>query len=177
MPEFLQESANKPYVAAQFVEPDDKVDHGVKGQKWGVRRSSAQLKAAKATRQASSGGSKPAASTPASKAASGEETSHARYARIAATAKAGQASSLSDNDLKFFNARTEALKKVNALNQKDTWLKDTAQEVLRNAAKQSMQQVANAAAGKYISKPIIDKLNAKPASAPAPAADSGSSES
>lgn len=157
------------YLGARVREPEDKEDHGVKGQKWGVRRSAAQLKSAIKSRAAkgepvtptkkaeavlgekpsSEGGSKPAEGS--SKPASTGETSQARYARLQAQARSGKASEMDEADLKFFNARTEALSKVAKLNEtQPNWIKQTAKEVLQQAAKRQLQAVADATADKYI---------------------------
>lgn len=65
---------------------------------------------------------------------------------------------MSEDDLKFFNARTEALKKVEALNKKDDWLKKTTTRVLRNTAEKQMQAISDAVANKYISGPIVKNI-------------------
>jgi len=145
--------AGKDYVAMIRAKPEDRQDHGVKGMKWGVRRSSSQLKVEAAKR----GEAKPASSS--STEHHGSETSQARYARLKAQAKAGGASSMSQEDLKFFNARTEAVAKVNKLNETNPgWLKTTTKTVLQQAAQRQMQAVADGIAGKYISDPILAAL-------------------
>lgn len=143
----------KDYLGMIKVKKGDKLDYGVPGMKWGQRRSSAQLRAAAAKR---------AAEDPSSKSPekpSGTESSSARYARLAAAAKAGGGSQMDDADLKFFNARTDALSKVNKLNQSDPgWLKSTTKTVLQASAKKAMQEVADAVTGKYITVPITDAI-------------------
>jgi hypothetical protein len=159
------------YLGARVREPEDKEDHGVKGQKWGVRRSAAQLKSAIKSRAAKGEpvtptkkaeavlGEKPS-SEGGSKPASTGETSQARYARLQAQAKAGKASDMDEADLKFFNARTEALSKVAKLNQSEpNWIKQTAKEVLQQAAKRQLQSVADATADKYIANRVKGALN------------------
>lgn len=131
----------------------DRLDYGVRGMKWGVRRTSAQLKAG----PASSGGSNE--HNAGIKAANGEESSAERYSRLKAQAKGGGASSMSDTDLKFFNARTEAVAKVNKLNEtKPGWLHGTTKTVLQMAAQKQMQAIADSIASKYISDPLISAL-------------------
>jgi hypothetical protein len=89
----------------------------------------------------------------------GAETSSARYSRLAAQAKAGRASDMSETDLKFFNARTEALAKINKMNEKNpSWLSTTSKKVLQQAAQNTMQSVADGVAKKYISGPILESL-------------------
>jgi hypothetical protein len=140
------------YLGMITPKPADRQDHGVKGMKWGVRRSSAQLKVAAAKRGESS-------STSSSSKPSGEESSTARYNRLRAQAKAGGGSQMSDADLKFFNARTEALAKVNKLNETNPgWLKTTTKNVLQQAAQRQMQSIADGIANKYISGPVIEAL-------------------
>ena len=70
---------------------------------------------------------------------------------------------MSDTDLKFFNARTDAVAKVNKLNEeKPGWLAETSKTVLQNSAKRQMQMVSDTLADKYIGKPIADALKTKP---------------
>jgi hypothetical protein len=78
---------------------------------------------------------------------------------LAAQAKAGRASDMSETDLKFFNARTEALAKINKMNEKNpSWLSTTSKKVLQQAAQNTMQSVADGVAKKYISGPILESL-------------------
>lgn len=163
----------KDYLAALRPEPGDKLDYGVRGMKWGIRRSSAQLRSAAQTRKVSeaksptdhlkkAAGQKTDAKKPGSNIQDHVESSPARYARLAAEAKAGRASRMSEQDLKFFNARTDALQKINKLNeQKPGWLAETSKKVLQQTAQNSMQAVADSVANKYVSKPIIDAINKK----------------
>lgn len=66
---------------------------------------------------------------------------------------------MSDEDLKFFNARTEALKKVEKLNEtRPGWLKETSRKVIQSAAEKQMQTIADAIANKHISGPLLDKI-------------------
>lgn len=96
-------------------------------------------------------------------AASGE-TSSARYDRLAGQAKSGRASDMTEQDLKFFNARTEALNKVAKMNQEDpSWLKSTATKVIQQTAEKQMQNVADTLANKYIGNPITDAIKGKTA--------------
>lgn len=129
----------------------DMVQHGVRGMKWGVRRSPAQLKSA------ASKSDEPEVKQV--QKLSGPETSATRYARLQAEARGGKASAMSDEDLKFFNARTEALSKVAKLNQqKPGWLGQTTKTVLQETAKRSMQQISNGLADKYINDKLTSKL-------------------
>lgn len=134
------------YIGMILEDPDDVEHYGVPGMKWGQRRSDAQLKAAAASRgdsQSSSGGSEAAQ----------------RYERIKAQAKAGKAKDLSEEDLKWFNARTEALGKINKLTQKNpNWLKQTTNEVFKGVAKKSYQAIADAAVEKYVTGPLTDSI-------------------
>lgn len=99
-------------------------------------------------------------SSPGTKAITGEESSSQRYSRLQAQAKQGKASQMSEQDLKFFNARTEALAKVNKMNESNpSWLAATSKKVLQQAAQNTMQSVADGVAKKYISGPILDGIN------------------
>lgn len=142
----------KNYLAMETPRSGDRLDYGVKGMKWGVRRSSSQLKAAAAK---SGGSEKPAQSKPSG----GSESAQTRYARLAYEAKNGQGGAMSDDDLKFFNARTDALAKVNKLNETSPgWLKTTTKSVLQNTAQKQMQSIADGIASKYISDPVLAAL-------------------
>ena len=139
------------YLGAAFAKPDDKMDFGVKGMKWGVRRPRSVLRTEAKKRATATKASEKKDDTSTStsssagvKAASGEETSAARYARLSAQVKAGGGSNMSDTDLKFFNARTDAVAKVNKLNEeKPGWLAETSKTVLQNSAKRQMQMVSD----------------------------------
>lgn len=163
------------YLGALFKEKTDAEHYGVKGMRWGVRRSSAQLRSAAAKRGESKKSESKSDTEDKSKSSSGSnsstegkvppptvETSSQRYARLAQVAKDGGASTLSDTDLKFFNARTEALAKINKMNEKKPgWIAETSKKVLLNTAEQTMQQVANGAAKKYISGPVLEGMGVK----------------
>lgn len=100
-------------------------------------------------------------------AASGE-TSPQRYARLAEQAKSGRANEMDEQDLKFFNARTEALAKIAKMNETQPgWLAVTTKKVLQNAAQTAMQDVATGATKKLISGPLLETLN-KSRQAPEP---------
>lgn len=165
----------KDYLALRVKEPEDAEQHGVKGMHWGVVRdrttkirdhfkrkaegkeTTPTAKAAAAEKHASE--SKPSESHQVVGAASGE-TSSARYARLSQQAKEGRASDMSEMDLKFFNARTDALTKINKMNEIDPgWLSKTSKKVLQQAAQNSMQSIADGVAKKYISQPILDSLD------------------
>jgi hypothetical protein len=155
--------AEKDYLAHLTAEPTDRVDHGVIGMKWGQRRSSSQLRAAAAQRKAAAPSGEKKAATPDHLAKSTiqdhVESSSSRYSRLAAQAKLGRASEMTEQDLKFFNARTDALAKINKLNETDPgWLSKTSKKVLQTTAERSLQSVSDAVANKYISGPIIDTL-------------------
>lgn len=147
----------KDYLAMVTPEPEDRQDHGVKGMKWGIRRSDAQLKAAAAKR-----GDSPASTETKKTVTDGAETSSARYSRLKAQAKAGKGSEMSDEDLKFFNARTEALSKIAKMNEtKPGWIADTAKKVLQQTAQNGMQEVVDALRKKHITGPIVKSIKDK----------------
>lgn len=153
------------YIAAFLAKPSDGLWFGRKGMKWGVRRSSAELRSAGPVKKDSTGEkastSSSAVKKPAGNIQDNVESSSSRYDRIAGTAKSGRAHELTEADLKFFNARTEALGKIAKLNEvKPSWLKDTATKVAQQTAQNQMQAVADGVAKKFISGPILDSLNA-----------------
>jgi hypothetical protein len=159
------------HIAAIKAEPKDLQQVGVKGMKWGVRRSSSELRAAAKARgdastkkTESSDNSKSAASSASTKKPENSiqdnvESSSARYARLAGQAKAGQASAMSEQDLKFFNARTDALAKIDKMYEtQPSWLRTTAVNVLQQTAQKQMQSIADEIAGKYIGTPLKDAI-------------------
>lgn len=142
----------KDYLAMVTVEPGDKVDYGIKGMRWGIRRSPAQLKSAAAKRETDT-------DSDSSAKPSGSETSQARYNRLKAQAAEKGANSLTDEELKFVDKRTEAIKKVAKLTEeKPNWLKDATETVLKQAAQRQMQSVSNLIADKYITDRISNQL-------------------
>lgn len=171
----------KDYLAMERPQPGDAQQHGIKGMHWGIRRNRATLRESKAAHptdpkkilvkdsktgqvhEAPRTKSAPPPAEPAHKvfgAASGE-TSQARYARLQEQAKAGKASEFDEQDLKFFNARTEALAKINKLNQQDPgWLSTTTKKVLQTSAERAMQNISNSVTDKYLSGPVIEALGA-----------------
>ena len=149
----------------------DAVQYGVKGMKWGVRRSSRELRKAASARKptAKKDEPKPEVNKTPSGSSGGKlaensiqnhvETSTQRYARLEAQAKGGGAKDFTEQDLKFFNARTEALGKVAKMYEKKPGLlASLAQETLKNTTKSVMQEVTGSLAKKYISKPLVDSL-------------------
>lgn len=144
-----------------MVEPsdDDAEHHGIKGMRWGFRRSEAAIRA-DTVRRAEAG--KPVTETAKAEAIvkpSADETPQQRYSRLAAVAKGNGAHTLDDEDLKFFNARTEAIKKVDKMfEEKPTWLRATMNDISRNVAKQQMQAIAGMIATKYISGRVNEAL-------------------
>lgn len=141
------------YIGAHVSEKTDLEQAGVKGMKWGVRRDRGTLKAEAAKRE----GTAPATKAPAPKGniQDNVESSSARYDRLASQAKSGKAKDMTEQDLKFFNARTDAIAKVEKMNQTDpSWLSKTSQKVIQSAAEKQMQSVADALANKYIGDPI-----------------------
>lgn len=154
------------YVGAAMAKPGDLLQYGRKGMKWGQRIFTSRdgsgdskgettgSSSAKKTEDAST------AKTPA-KTQDGPETSAQRYARIQAEVSTGRAKEMTSDDLKFFNARTEALAKVNRLNEKKpSWIRETTTTVIQSAAQRQMQMVANTLADKYVGDPIKQAINA-----------------
>lgn len=151
------------YLAILRPKPEDAMQYGILGMKWGRRRTDAQIAKDHASRKAAGEDvtpTKKAESSPGTKAITGEETSAQRYSRLASQAKQGKAAEMSEADLKFFNARTDALAKINKLNETNpSWLQSTSKKVLQQAAQNTMQSIADGVAKKYISSPILDGLN------------------
>lgn len=151
------------YLAFLRPQPEDAVQYGVLGMKWGRRRSDAQIAKDHSSRKAAGEKvtpTKKASESPGTKAITGEESSAQRYARLASQAKSGKAHEMSETDLKFFNARTDALAKINKMNETNpSWLQSTSKKVLQQAAQNTMQSIADGVAKKYISSPILDGLN------------------
>lgn len=152
-------------------EERDAKQHGILGMKWGRRRTDAQLVAdtkarhaagAPVTTTAKAKAVVPDATTEHKKvvgAASGE-TSAARYNRLREQAKTQGANSLDEQDLKFMNARADAIAKVQKMNETQPgWLSTTSKKVLQQAAQNTMQNIADGVAKKYISGPVLDALN------------------
>mgnify|MGYP000868613394 CR=1 FL=1 len=102
-------------------------------------------------------------------AASGESSGD-RYARLVSQAKSSGSHSLSDQDLKFVNARTEAMAKLDKLYEtKPNWLAEAAKKATQQAVQNTLNSVANGIAQKYVSGPILDSfLKAKDAKDKAP---------
>lgn len=155
------------YVAMRIEEGKDAKQYGVKGQQWGVTRSSRALRAAaKINPPAKQAEKKAEASAPANKPSSNiqdhVESSSARYDRLASQAKAGKAKEMTEQDLKFFNARTEALSKVAKLNETQPgWLRDTTTKVVQQSAQRQMQSIADTLADKYIGDTLKAALKGK----------------
>lgn len=150
------------YIAALVADPEiDKIDYGVPGMKWGIRKDRSKSKGSSEKAEGSAPAKKPEA--PQVFGAASGESSSTRYARLAAEAKSGGAAKMSEQDLKFFNARTEALAKINKMNEtKPGWLSETAKKVLQQTAQNQMQTISDGVAKKYISGPILDSINTKP---------------
>lgn len=148
----------KDYLALRVVDEGDKLDHGVRGMKWGVRRSAAQLKVA-----AKTDGSSDTKTDVADSSLKPAESSQARYARLKVQAGEKGPSSLSDDDLKFFNARAEAISKIAKMNQKNpNWLKETVKTVVQKSTQESLQAVSSAIVKQYVTTPVIKAAGAQP---------------
>jgi len=179
------------YIGMITKEPGDKEDHGIKGQKWGVTRSAKELaksiikrkqageevtptaKAEKVLAKTDEPAKPEAPKSQSAKIPGIQEPAPERYARLQSEAKAGKASDWNEADLKFFNARTEALSKVAKLNETQPgWLSKTAKSVLQTAAQRQLQAVADSVGDKYISDKIKaglkndDKAKLKESSTP-----------
>lgn len=133
----------KDYLAALIESEGDLKQYGVPGMKWGQRKS------------------KSSSSPPAqlSVKPDGPETSSARHARLTADIKAGKASELSDDDLRFYAARSEAVARVERITAENpNWLAEASKATLRTTTKKLMKSVSVALADKYIGKPITSAI-------------------
>lgn len=155
------------YIGAALAKPDDLMQYGRRGMKWGQRLftkggdAGGSTKGKKESASAKSGDS--ASSSPAKRPPGNiqdnVESSSARYDRLSSVAKTGRAHEMTEQDLKFYNARTEALAKINKMNEeKPSWLRETATKVVQQSAQRQMQTVADALADKYVGDPIKDAL-------------------
>ncbi len=158
------------YIAAFKASTRDVLHYGRKGMRWGVRRDRATLRAEgppkssapakkESTEKAVTTTSSSSPAKPKGNIQDNVESSADRYSRLESQARAGKASDMTEQDLKFFNARTEALAKITKLNEeKPSWLKDTATKVVQQSAQRQMQGIADTLADKYIGDPIKDAL-------------------
>ena len=154
------------YEALMRAKKTELKQFGIRGMRWGIRRTDAQI--AKDTVARKSSGEKVTPTAKAEAATSStkteskpvsEESASQKYARLAGEAKGGGAKSWSEADLKFFNSRTEALTKVDKMfTQNPSWLRATSKKVLQQAAQTMMQDVASGVAKKYITTPILDSI-------------------
>jgi len=158
----------KDYLGAFFESPKDGKWYGVKGMKWYQRRTPAELAKARGAsapkKEADSAPAKTATASAPKKTGNIQdnvESSSSRYARLDSQAKSGRASEMTEQDLKFYNARTDALAKINKMNEtKPSWLRETTTTVIQSAAQRQMQMVANGLADKYIGDPIKASIKA-----------------
>ena len=154
------------YIGAAMASADDLMQYGRKGMKWGQRiftKGEGKSTPSKKSDDAGSTTTKPASSAPAKRPPGNiqdnVESSSARYARLDQQAKAGKAFEMTEQDLKFYNARTDALAKINKMNEeKPSWLRETTTEVIQSTAKRQMQMVSNALADKYVGDPIKQSI-------------------
>lgn len=144
-------SETKNYLAMHLASKADHQASGVKGMKWGVRKPTGSKPSGRLSSRLT--GKK---QTPPPKKKSGPETNADRYSRLLGQAKKDGANALSDDDLAFVTKRGDAIRKVNALNEKKPgWLADAAKTALKNAAKREMQQVTANLTKKYISDELF----------------------
>jgi hypothetical protein len=156
----------KDYLGAFFESPKDGKWYGVKGMKWYQRRTPAELAKARGAsapkKEADSAPAKTATASAPKKTGNIQdnvESSSSRYARLDSQAKSGRASEMTEQDLKFYNARTDALAKINKMNEEQpSWLRETATKVVQQSAQRQMQTLADALADKYVGDPIKDAL-------------------
>lgn len=119
--------------------------YGVPGMKWGIRKPS------------SSAGSTSGGSTSKSiPKAPANETHGQKYDRLRMQVKTHGTNSLSQEELNFVNARTEAIAKINKMNVSSPgWLTDASKVVLQETTKTLMKDLAVKAGKQFIVKPLI----------------------
>lgn len=145
------------YLALIRPGPRDVLQFGIRGMKWGQRRTDAQLAADTASRKAA--GEPVTATKKAASISPGSESASQRYARLTGEAKGGGHKGWSEEDLKFYNSRTEALSKINKLYETNPgWLSTTSKKVLQNAAQKTMQDISNGITNKYITAPVLEAI-------------------
>ena len=120
---------------------------GVKGMKWGVRNDSRGSRSSKK------------ASVENLLTHPGGESSPERYDRISKVAKAGQAKALTDDDLRFYNARSAAIRQVEAMNQRNpSWFEKSGKSVLQKTVMTAAAGVAAGVTSHYVTKPLVAAL-------------------
>lgn len=163
------------YIGAAIANPRDIQHYGRKGMKWGQKiftkggdkggGGDTKAKAEAPKTKSSSGASAAPAKRPPGNIQDNVESSSSRYARLDSQAKSGRADEMTEQDLKFYNARTDALAKINKMNEeKPSWLRETTTTVIQSAAQRQMQMVTNAIADKYVGDPIKAALKSAGAS-------------
>ena len=117
--------------------------YGVKGMKWGVRRSKEQL----------SSGDKPSSSA---------SPDAQRYAKLQTAIKSGKGADLSNDDLNFYNNRTDALRRLAKVEEKNPgWLRNTLEKNSQKQANKILSDVSGAVAKKYITNEILKAAKIK----------------
>lgn len=125
------------FIGAVVADDGDLAHYGVKGMKWGVRKS-----------DKSEDLSPP----------SGPETSSAKYDRLMKQSKRDGANSLSDEDLAFVTKRGNAIAQVNRLNEKKPgWVAEVAKQVLKQQTQKRLQSASESITAKYIDEPMRSK--------------------
>lgn len=139
--------SGKDYLANLKLEPGDKLDFGVRGMRWGIRKGTS-----------SSGSSSSGSSTSTSKP-TGPEHPAERYTRLLAQAKQKGANSLNEEELRFVTQRGDAITKVNRLNErKPGWLSEAAKQALTGAAKKRLNSIADGVSKKYIDDVLLNTV-------------------
>lgn len=132
------------YLGKLELDPEDKLDYGTKGMRWGIRKSD------------SSGGSSSNGSKGSIPKAPANEGHAEKYNRLRSQIKTHGPNSLSPEELNFVNARTEAIAKINKMNVASPgWLSDTTKVVMQETTKTLMKDLAVRAGKEFIVKPLI----------------------
>ena len=108
--------------------------HGIKGMKWGIRRSDKEL------------GNEPT------------ESSQDRYESLKKAIKKKGAKSLSDQDLQFVNQRTNAIKQATKATERK---KSTTEKILRDVGESTAKKVLKDVAENYATKIVTNTLIGK----------------
>lgn len=144
--------------------------YGVKGMKWGVRRSNSggRLTSTPAAAKAHAEG-RVHTKTETAPHSGAQESSIAQYNRLKKQVAKKGASSLSDEELRFLNSRAEAISKANkTFHNQNSWLSKNVKSSLDAAASKLMKDVVQAAVTKHAATPLHGRLNLPPPVRPSP---------
>lgn len=139
-----------------FKMESDLEHHGIKGMKWGIRRSDKEL--GNETSSSSSENSSSGGSSSGSSSNEPTESSQDRYERLKKAIKKKGAKSLSDQDLQFVNQRTNAIKQATKATERK---KSTTEKILRDVGESTAKKVLKDVAENYATKIVTNTLIGK----------------